>query len=264
MSSERRVSGSGSGRVAVLAQDGDATRSICHALAERFGEPHVILEQRSRRSAFLLHRARRLGPSAALGQALFAAVAVPLLRRRARPRIDAIARTRGLRIDPLRAPATFASVNSDAARAALAEIDPAVVVVSGTRLIEPATLAAVDAPFLNMHAGITPLYRGVHGGYWALAEGRPELVGTTIHLLDEGLDTGPVLDRRYFAVTGDDSFVTYPCLHTAHGLLGLLDAVEAALRGRLAPLEPLDLPSRLRYHPTLWGYLATRARTGVR
>jgi folate-dependent phosphoribosylglycinamide formyltransferase PurN len=264
MSLERSVSGSSSGRVAVLAQDGDATRSICHALAQRFGEPHVILEQRSRRSAFLLQRARSLGPIAALGQALFAAAAVPLLRWRARPRIHAIARAHGLRNEALRAPATFASVNSDAARAALAQIDPAVVVVSGTRLIEPATLGAVDAPFLNMHAGITPLYRGVHGGYWALAEGRPELVGTTIHLLDEGLDTGPVVDRRFFAVTAADSFATYPYLHTAHGLPGLLDAVEAALRGRPAPLEALDLPSRLRYHPTLWGYLATRARTGTR
>jgi methionyl-tRNA formyltransferase len=137
-------------------------------------------------------------------------------------------------------------------------------VVSGTGRIGAETLAAVDAPFLNMHAGITPLYRGVHGGYWALADGRPDLVGTTVHLVDEGLDTGAVVQRRPFEVTADDSFVTYPYLHTAYGLPALLDGVASALRGEIEPLPPPDLPSRLRYHPTLWGYLWTRVRTGVR
>ncbi|MDQ4041594.1 MAG: formyl transferase, partial [Actinomycetota bacterium] len=117
---------------------------------------------------------------------------------------------------------------------------------------------------LNVHAGITPLYRGVHGGYWALAEDRPDLVGTTVHLVDEGVDTGPVVERRTFSVEREDSFATYPYLHTAHGLPGLLAAVERALAGELRPVDPLDLPSRVRYHPTLWGYLVTRARRGVR
>jgi folate-dependent phosphoribosylglycinamide formyltransferase PurN len=249
----------------VLARDCDATRAVCHALAARFGEPGVILEEHSPRSALLRGRARRLGLLPAFGQALFAALAMPLLRRRARERIERIAREHGLIHAPLSARVTrVASVNSDAAREALARLEPAVVVVSGTGLIGAETLRATDAPFLNMHAGITPLYRGVHGGYWALAERRPELVGTTIHLVDESLDGGPVVDWRHFAVTDADSFATYPYLHTAHGLPGLLDAVAVALHGELAPLDPLDLPSRLRYHPTLWGYLATRARTGVR
>ena len=71
------------------------------------------------------------------------------------------------------------SVNSGKARRALREFSPQVVVVNGTRIICNETLCAVDAPFINTHAGITPLYRGVHGGYWALREGRPDLVGTT-------------------------------------------------------------------------------------
>jgi folate-dependent phosphoribosylglycinamide formyltransferase PurN len=249
----------------VLARDCDATRAVCHALAERFGDPHVVLEEPSPRRTLLLARRRRLGTVAALGQALFVALAAPLLRHAGRARIAEIAREHGLRHEPLTAPVTrVASVNSDAAREALARLAPAVVVVSGTGLVGAETLRAVAAPFLNMHAGITPPYRGVHGGYWALAERRPELVGTTIHLVDEGLDSGPVVDRRPFAVTEADSFATYPYLHTAHGLPGLLDAVATALRGELTPLDPLDLPSRLRYHPTLWGYLATRARAGVR
>jgi folate-dependent phosphoribosylglycinamide formyltransferase PurN len=249
----------------VLARDGHATRATCHALAARFGEPHVVLEPPARRRALLLRRARTLGPAAAAGQALFTTLAVPPLRLAARRRVEEIARTHSLCHGPLRPPVTGVdSVNSEAAREALAALRPAVVVVSGTGLIGPETLGAIDAPVINMHAGITPLYRGVHGGYWALVEGRPDLVGTTVHLVDEGLDTGPVLARPTFAVTEADSFATYPHLHVAHGLPALLDAVAGALRGELAPLPPLDLPSKLRYHPTLWGYLLARFRAGVR
>jgi len=56
---------------------------------------------------------------------------------------------------------------------------------------------------------------GVHGCYRALAEGDADSVGATIHLLDEGIDTGPIIAQRRFAVTHEDSFVTYPYLHAA-------------------------------------------------
>ncbi len=49
-----------------------------------------------------------------------------------------------------------------------------------------------------MHAGITLRYRGVHGGYWALAEQHPEWVGTTVHLVDPGIDTGGILAQSTF------------------------------------------------------------------
>jgi methionyl-tRNA formyltransferase len=118
----------------------------------------------------------------------------------------------------------------------------------------------VGAPFINLHAGITPLYRGVHGGYWALAEGRPELAGTTVHLVDDGIDTGAVLAQACFRAGPADSFATYPYLHLAAGLPHLLDAVAAALRGALRPQPHPALPSRLRTHPTFWQYARMRLR----
>ncbi|MEZ6118695.1 MAG: hypothetical protein R3C28_19310 [Pirellulaceae bacterium] len=46
---------------------------------------------------------------------------------------------------------------------------PDVVLVNGTRIIRPhRSDNRTDALFLNTHAGVTPTYRGVHGGYWAL------------------------------------------------------------------------------------------------
>jgi folate-dependent phosphoribosylglycinamide formyltransferase PurN len=148
-------------------------------------------------------------------------------------------------------------------------LGPAVVVVNGTRIISDAILREVPCPFVNIHAGITPGYRGVHGGYWALAEGRPEMAGTTVHLVDAGIDTGRVLAQAYFTPTRSDSIATYPYLHLADGLPLLVEQVERILAGDTLPdVGPAhgghDVESRLRWHPTLWGYIWTRIRLRVR
>lgn len=51
----------------------------------------------------------------------------------------------------------------------------------------------VEQGAYNIHMGISPFYRGSATNFWALYDGRPELVGATIHFLTQGLDSGPIL-----------------------------------------------------------------------
>ena len=46
---------------------------------------------------------------------------------------------------------------------------------------------------INIHAGVSPYYRGTDCNFWALHDDNPHLVGTTVHLLSKGLDNGPIL-----------------------------------------------------------------------
>ena len=46
---------------------------------------------------------------------------------------------------------------------------------------------------INIHAGVSPYYRGSACNFWALYDDNPHLVGSTIHLLSKGLDSGPML-----------------------------------------------------------------------
>lgn len=46
---------------------------------------------------------------------------------------------------------------------------------------------------INIHMGISPYYRGSSCNFWALYDSKPDYVGSTIHLLSKGLDTGPML-----------------------------------------------------------------------
>ena len=50
---------------------------------------------------------------------------------------------------------------------------------------------------INIHMGISPYYRGTDCNFWALYDGNPHLVGSTIHYLSKGLDNGPMLYHAY-------------------------------------------------------------------
>ncbi len=250
----------------LLAGSGRMSRVVWNALRRRWPAAHALVESPVPRRQLARRRLARLGPVTVAGQVAFVGLLVPLLRRSGEARVrDILARHR-LDDGPFEGQVTrVPSVNTDEARAAVRALAPRAVVVHGTRLLDRATLASVAAPFINMHGGITPFCRGVHGGYWALADGRADLAGVTVHLVDQGIDTGPVLGQALIEPGPADSFATYPALSTAAGLPLLVDAVERALAGALAPTGSLCTgPSLLRTHPTLWGYLWRRAARKVR
>lgn len=51
-----------------------------------------------------------------------------------------------------------------------------------------------NCPIVNLHIAYLPFNRGAHPNFWAHYEGTPS--GVTIHLIDEGIDTGPILYQK--------------------------------------------------------------------
>jgi len=265
-------------RVVVLTRQDEITAMLVNTLTPRCDEVITVVEKPESRLGVARRRARRIGWVRVAGQLAFSALVMPVLRRRARRRVTDILASANLATGPVTV-RQVESVNAPATVEMLRQLEPAVVVVLGTRIIASTVLDAVTCPFVNLHAGITPRYRGMHGVYWALSEGRPDLVGTTVHLVDTGIDTGRVLGRAYFTVGPDDSIATYPYLNLVEGLPvlahqvdRLLDAdgspagsrpvVSGASSDPAAELTPGD--SRLWSHPTLWGYLGRRLVSGLR
>ena len=251
----------------LLAGPGDAAQIVFRFLAARFDDVVAIVEEPPSRLTLAHRRARRLGWPAVVGQVAFVVLAMPILRWTGRTRIAAILDDAGLDATPIEGISHVPSVNDPETVELLRRLDPAIVVVNGTRIIAREVLESLGCPVINIHTGITPVYRGVHGGYWALAEGRPDLAGVTVHLVDPGIDTGDVLAQTTFEPEAGDSIATYPYLQLARGLPLLAAQVERCLEGRAlvsAPPERATGESRLRWHPTLWGYVARRARHGVR
>lgn len=89
--------------------------------------------------------------------------------------------------------------------AAIAEHRPDWVVSAGfMKLVGPAVLAAFGGRLLNTHPALLPAFPGAHAVRDALAAGVAG-TGATVHLVDAGVDTGPVLAQRPVPVLpGDD------------------------------------------------------------
>lgn len=81
-----------------------------------------------------------------------------------------------------------------------------VVVTAGyMRLLGPAVLRAYGGRWLNVHPSLLPAFPGMHGVADALAY-RVKVTGVTVFLVDEGMDTGPVVLQEAIEVDDDDDW----------------------------------------------------------
>ena len=251
-------------RLAMLGGEGESTNIVANELRRRFGNFPLILERRMPGLELARRRARRLGYWKVAGQVLFVVIAAHWLRLRSKSRIQEIQRLFGLDPTPVSSGVIpVSSVNSEECIRLLQACNPELVVVNGTRILSRRVLASTGARFLNMHAGIAPAFRGCHGAYWARATGRPELAGTTIHWVDEGIDTGGVVKQALIQFGVRDNFATYPYLQMAVGLPLLSQTVAEFFEGNVTTSAVSGheaAGSHLYHHPTLWSYAIGRLR----
>lgn len=252
-----------SGRLVLLTIDTDIGRISARRLAARFPDLEIVVEDTVSRWTLLKNRTKRFGVFHVAGQLAFMAYS-RVLSLWSRQRITRLKQRHGLddRWPDGLTPHFVPSVNSDACIERLKAIAPRAVLVVGTRIISRRVLEAVPVPFINYHAGITPKYRGIHGGYWAKVNRDLENFGVTVHLVDPGIDTGAVLYQSRLAPEAGDNYATFPYLQLAEGLSLLERAGQDALDGTLTQRQ-VDLPSRLWSHPTIWSYLNSALLRGA-
>lgn len=89
--------------------------------------------------------------------------------------------------------------------AQLRDLEPRVMVVAAYgEILRPQVLAIPPAGVINVHPSLLPKYRGASPIEGALLAGEQE-TGVTIMLMDEGMDTGPILAQRSVAIELEDS-----------------------------------------------------------
>jgi len=248
----------------LLAAPGDSTAIVYNRLVRRFGQCHVIMERPVSRGRKVRVRLRKLGLRSVLSQLLFILIIKPVLEWQSSGVTQKHCDRLGLDRSPVpqNSIINVNSVNDQACRDAIQKLNPRVIVVGGTRIIGRKTLSSSTAQFVNTHAGITPRYRGAHGGYWALFNGDARNCGVTVHLVDTGIDTGEILGQAVITPSREDCFVTYPYLQLAAALPILENCVARGLEGPLEGHRGTG-PSEVWYHPGIVQYLLGRLR-GVR
>jgi methionyl-tRNA formyltransferase len=87
-----------------------------------------------------------------------------------------------------------------------AEAPDFIVVASYSMILPGAVLAIARHGAVNVHGGLLPAYRGGHVMQWAILNGERE-TGVTLHYMDEGIDTGPIIAQTRFPIGPDDDAV---------------------------------------------------------
>lgn len=243
--------------IVILALECDATNVLINALQRDNIPVNVIYEQPVSKKQLIINRIKRIGLWKVCGQVLFIITIPKILKIFSRKRIKKITEQYQLDVSPIanKLITKVSSANSDECISLLNSLKPEVVILSGTRIISQKVLNKVDSIFINIHAGITPLYRGVHGAYWALAEKNQNLCGVTLHYVDKGIDTGGIIAQGLIKPTPADNFSTYPYLQMATGIHLLKNNLQAILQKTVRQTMLLTNKSQLRYHPTLVQYI---------
>ncbi len=144
-----------------------------------------------------------------------------------------------------------ASLREDAeARRRIADLGPDAIVVAAYGLFLPSdTLAAPRLGCLNIHPSLLPRHRGPSPVATAVLEG-DAITGVTIMLLDEGMDTGPILAQRETAIAPDEFCDALTARLFDIGARLLIESLEKWNAGGITPIaqreEEATITRRLR------------------
>ena len=129
--------------------------------------------------------------------------------------------------------------NNSEFRAQLESIKPdAIVVVAYGRIIPPWMLTLPPLGCINLHASLLPRYRGAAPIQWAIAMGE-EITGNTTMLLEEGLDTGPILMQQALIIRPEQTALDLFDEMAIGGAPLVADTLEGLANGTVKP-RPQD------------------------
>jgi methionyl-tRNA formyltransferase len=134
---------------------------------------------------------------------------------------------------------TCSDQNSPRAVAQLKQWSPDLAIFTGGNILRDEVLNVPRLGILNAHLALLPEISGMSSPEWSLLCGVP--LGITIHFMDSGVDTGPILLRREFAgAEGCDSLADLRNKMIAEGIELIAEAVAGLSRGTISALPQAD------------------------
>ena len=160
-----------------------------------------------------------------------------------------VGRSQQMTAPPVKVTATHAGLptvqpdkirNNAEFRAQLEAIAPdAIVVVAYGRIIPPWMLTLPKFGCINLHASLLPKYRGAAPIQWAVAMG-DSFTGNTTMLLEEGLDTGPILLQQTVEIAPNQTSVEMFDMLAKKGAPLVVETLEGLARGTIKPQRQND------------------------
>lgn len=131
-------------------------------------------------------------------------------------------------------------INQPEAVEFVSKCDPDIVLVNGTNLIKRDLLSLRDKiqhGFLNLHTGLSPYSRGGNCNLFMLLEGKPELVGVTVHQIDLGIDRGDIVRSAQTPMELSDNYEMIEWRSFYLGIEMLLESASDVAGGHVVQIR---------------------------
>jgi len=130
----------------------------------------------------------------------------------------------------------------------LKKLNPEIAIVVAYGKILPKEILGIPIlGCINLHASLLPKYRGAAPIQWALIKGE-KITGVTTMLIDEGLDTGPILLQKEVPIDDDDNAQS---LSEKLALIGADLVIETIDKLRRGLITPIPQTGQISYAPLL-------------
>ena len=138
----------------------------------------------------------------------------------------------------------------------LKELAPDVIINQSQFIIKKELLSVASLGMLNRHNALLPRNRGRLTPFWVLYKGEKE-TGVSIHFVDEGIDSGPIVVQKKFPVERGETFGSLVKKNYEHAAPAMLEALDKLEMGDTDYMVNDDEKATYNGVPSLgeaWGY----------
>lgn len=118
--------------------------------------------------------------------------------------------------------------------------------INGTTIIASDVIRMFSGRALNVHPGLLPQYAGLHCHQWAIRNGE-SVQGLTVHVMDAGIDTGPILAQQTIPIRDSDTGLSLFMRAMETGAQLLIGVLTRIIANDIPREVPQDLSQRTLY-----------------
>jgi Formyl transferase len=154
-------------------------------------------------------------------------------------------------------PISVSTLNHAESRSALERFSPDIIVRVSGGILGPHIFSLARLSALNIHHGQAPMIRGMWSIPWGIIEGRSDWIGATVHIIDQGIDTGGVLWRGTPQLAPGDASVDLFFRAHLEAVDALIEVLRTYSSGQTPAIwaSPANGSSTYRSAPGIWDWL---------
>ncbi|HLD58107.1 MAG TPA: formyl transferase [archaeon] len=126
-------------------------------------------------------------------------------------------------------------INSPETSELIKKSNPKFIAVYSTSLIKPELFDAFPRRWINLHAGLSPYYRGSGTNIYPILNKEPEYIGMTIHHIAKGIDDGNIILQGRPKIEETDNVHTIGCKCAVLGTDLMIKVMRKLFKGEKCP-----------------------------